>query len=130
MHFFVLPILLANVIVMIVSAVHHLQRNLPFHNWLVVVSIALLVLAINGRVNDLKVQDRVIRLEEQVRYAAVLSPALLATSANLTLRQIVALRFASDAELPSLITRALSENLDGKHIKQSIVTWRPDTHRV
>lgn len=130
MHFFVFPALLINVIVMIVGAVNHRHHNLPYHVWLVMMSIALAVLATKCRVNDLKGQDRLIRLEEQIRYAALLSPQALAASKNLTVRQIVALRFASDTELPPLISRALAENLDSKQIKQSIVTWRPDNHRV
>jgi hypothetical protein len=134
MHFFVVPILLANVITCIVVtvkiALNHESKMLGLHIWLVVVSLALLVLAVNSRLKDLKVQDRVIRLEERLRYAALLPPAELAASSTLTLQQIVALRFASDAELPALISRALKESLDPKQIKQSIVTWRPDTHRV
>jgi hypothetical protein len=130
LHFVVVPILFVNFIVMIVAAVNHRHHNLPFHIWLVVVSIALLILALNTRVKDLKVQDRIIRLEEQLRYAAVLPPAALVASADLTIRQIVALRFAPDAELPALINRAISENLDSRQIKQSIVNWKADNHRV
>ena len=82
------------------------------------------------RLYALRNQDRIIRLEENVRYRALLSPALLERSAILSLRQVIALRFASDAELPALIERTLTEGLQSKAIKQSIQTWRPDTHRV
>jgi Family of unknown function (DUF6526) len=130
-----LPILLLNVVVTlgvtILHALHHGTHLLLLHVWLVLVSIALLLVAANSRTKDLKVQDRVIRLEERLRFAALLPPdTLAATSNNLTLRQIVALRFASDAELPALVARTLAENLTPKQIKESIVTWRPDTHRV
>jgi len=134
MHFFVVPILLANLIASIVItvgiALHPEGRMLALHIWLVVVSLALLVLAVNSRLKDLKVQDRVIRLEERLRYAALLPPEKLAVSAALTLQQIVALRFASDSELPALVSRTLDEKLEPKQIKQSIVDWRADTHRV
>jgi hypothetical protein len=134
MHFFVMPILLANLIACIVITggivLHHEGRMLGLHIWLVVVSLALLVLAVNSRLKDLRVQDRVIRLEERLRYAALLPPEKLAESAALTLQQIVALRFASDSELPALVSRTLKEGLEPKHIKQSIVNWRADTHRV
>ncbi len=135
MHFFVVPILLINLIACMVIAVglalHHPEGHmLLLHVWLVLLSLALLVLAVNCRVKDLKVQDRVIRLEERLRYSAVLPPAQAAAAANLTLRQIVALRFASDAELPALVSRTLKEGLEPKHIKENIVTWRADDHRV
>ena len=129
-HFFVFPVLLANVVVMIVSAVNHRNHNLAHHIWLVVVSLALVVLATKCRINDLKGQDRVIRLEERLRYAALLPPAQASAAANLSVNQMVALRFASDAELPALAARTLAENLEPKQIKQSIVNWRADNQRV
>ena len=126
--------LLANVIVTIVTcitnAIHHGTHHLALHIWLVIVSLALLVLAVSTRERDLRVQNRVIRLEERLRYATLLPPAQVAASANLTMKQIVALRFASDAELPALLARTLAENLEPKQIKQSIVTWRPDSYRA
>jgi len=135
MHFFVMPILLTNLIACIVItvglALHHPELHmllLPI--WLVVLSLALIVLAMNSRIKDLKVQDRVIRLEERLRYAALLPPAQAAAASNLTLQQIVALRFASDVELPGLVSRTLKEGLEPKRIKENIVTWRADTHRV
>jgi hypothetical protein len=135
MHFFVMPILVSNLIACIVITVavaihHHELHMLLLHIWLVILSLALLVLAVNSRLKDLKVQDRVIRLEERLRYAAVLPAAQAAAAASLTLRQIVALRFASDAELPALVSRTLKEGLEPKHIKANIVTWRADHHRV
>jgi hypothetical protein len=133
-HFVLVPILLINLLVTItvaiVHALHHGTHMLALHLWLIVVSFALLLIAGNGRAKALKAQDRVIRLEERLRYAALLPPAELAASNALTIRQIIALRFASDAELPALIRRTLAESLAPKQIKASIVTWRPDNHRV
>ncbi len=133
-HFVAVPILFINFVACIVItvriAISHEPRMLGLHIWLVIVSFALLVGAVNMRIKDLRVQDRVIRLEERLRYADLLQPAELAKSSKLTLRQIVALRFASDAELPALIARAITENLTSKQIKESITTWRADDLRV
>lgn len=131
---FAVPILLINVIVTIVTcitgAIHHGTHHLGIHIWLIIVSTALFVVAMNSRVKDIRVQDRVVRLEERLRYAALLQSDSLAASGSLSLQQIVALRFASDAELPALVARTLAERLEPKQIKESVITWRPDTHRV
>ena len=111
-------------------AIHKDHRMLGLHIWLVIVSAALLAIAINLRAKDLRVQNRVIRLEERLRYAAVLQPAEQAAAAKLTLSQMIALRFASDAELPALIKRAIAENLTSKQIKESVTIWRVDDLRV
>lgn len=133
-HYIAVPILLLNFLLVVAATIYvatqHNVHELLLHIWLTLVSFALVVVAANSRAKDLRLQDRVIRLEEHLRYAALLSPAALATSANLTVPQIVALRFAADAELPGLVARALAENLTPKQIKESIVTWRPDNHRV
>jgi hypothetical protein len=133
-HFVAVPILLINFIaavwVTIRIALSHDTHRMGHHVWLTIVSLALLVAVVNIRVKDLRIQDRVIRLEEKLRYAAVLQPTDLAASTKLTVRQMIALRFASDAELPNLIQRAVAENLSSKQIKQSIIAWRADDLRV
>jgi len=75
-------------------------------------------------------QDRIIMLEMKVRAAEVLSPGQDAQLAKLSVKQIVALRFASDDELGSLLERAVRENLSPRDIKASIRTWRPDLYRT
>jgi hypothetical protein len=125
-HFFVAPILLINVIVTIVVLVREWPRHIAMHAWIVVVALALFMLAGVARSTALRVQDRVIRLEEQLRYQRVLTAELLAASGALTVKQIIALRFASDAELPALMQRTLSENLEPKAIKQAVTNWRAD----
>ena len=83
-----------------------------------------------SRVYITKLQDRIIKLEMRVRGTAVLTPAQQATLARLTKAQVVALRFASDAELPALVDRADREKLSADQIKQAITTWVPDWDRT
>lgn len=83
------------------------------------------------RVMAMKVQDRVIRLEERVRFERVLPADLQARIPEFTIDQLVALRFASNSELPELARKVLDENVkDRKAIKQMIKTWRPDFARA
>jgi len=133
-HLIAFPILAINLFVWIGITIHdglnYGRSNFHLHLWLVIVSFALLVLAVNSRMKDLKVQDRVIRLEEHLRFAALLPPATLAQSGKLTVPQIVALRFVADEELPAMVARTLMENLTPKQIKAAINSWRPDLYRV
>jgi uncharacterized protein DUF6526 len=98
--------------------------------WNVVVWAAAIALTLRVRVYPLKVQDRIIRLEERLRLATLLDDSLKARIGELDIRQLVALRFASDAEVPELVRIALDERLSGEEIKKRIKTWRPDTLRV
>ncbi len=75
----------------------------------------------------LKAQDRAIRAEESFRYYILTGKPL---DNRLRLSQIIALRFASDAEFPSLVEKAVSENLSNTDIKKAIQHWRADHHRV
>jgi uncharacterized protein DUF6526 len=127
-HFFVAPVLLTNVIVAVVQLVRDpgLDRG-----WWLVVSIALLVLAALVRMNPLRVQDRVIRLEESLRYYQVLPEELATRAAQLTTAQTVALRFASDDELEGLVREVLDGGLKKPdEIKSAVKNWRADTFRV
>jgi hypothetical protein len=129
-HFFVMPILLLNFIFSIYVTIHRWPEHSRLHPWWIIVSLALIVLALKSRMYAVKVQDRVIRLEERLRLTTLLPPADLAYIDQLDIPQLIALRFASDAELPALVHRTLTQNLEPKAIKQSITNWRPDTHRV
>ncbi|MEO5798509.1 MAG: DUF6526 family protein [Gemmatimonadales bacterium] len=92
---------------------------------------ALLIVAIFTRSFALRAQDRVIRLEEQLRFQRLFPAALLVRMDEFTPPQYIALRFASDAELPDLARKVLDEKItDQKAIKSLIVTWRPDHMRV
>ena len=129
-HFFVAPVLLINLIVATVVLIHRGSDHIWLHAWLLIMAIALLLLVGIARSYATRVQDRVIRLEENLRYQHLLPPELLAATQSLRVPQIVALRFASDAELPALVQRTLNENLNSKVIKQSITNWRADNLRV
>ena len=127
-HYFVAPVLLTNVVVAVVQLAR--DPNLD-RGWWLVVSIALLVLAALVRLNPLKVQDRVIRLEESLRYYQVLPEELATRAARLTTAQTVALRFASDEELEGLVREVLEGRLNKPdEIKSAVKNWRADTFRV
>jgi len=129
-HFFILPILLITVLVAGVWYAHHYHTHLHSGLWVILVTVVLLMLALKVRTYAVSLQDRIIRCEERLRYNLLLSPEDLLTVAPLTMRQIIGLRFASDAELPALALRAIKEGLSEKQIKQSIVNWKPDYQRV
>ncbi len=126
-HFFVIPVLAITVLV----TIWNLIQNASFYSaWMVVVALALVVLALKCRLYALKVQTRVIRLEERLRLATLLPESLRAKIPQLTEGQLVALRFASDAEVPGLVEKALAASLPNTEIKKAIVNWRPDYFRV
>jgi hypothetical protein len=129
-HFVLVPILLLNFILTVFVTVRHWPDNRFLHIWLAVVAIALLLTAGVARSSALRAQDRVIRLEERLRLAALLPATDRPRIDELSLRQLIALRFASDAEIPALVHKTLTQGLEPKAIKQNIVTWRPDYDRV
>ncbi len=94
---------------------------------LVLVTLCALVLGFFGRIFALKVQDRAIRAEENLRHY-VLTGKLL--DSRLTPKQIVGLRFASDDEFPALAREAAENNLAMDDIKKKVKSWRPDFHRA
>jgi hypothetical protein len=97
----------------------------------VLVAVALLLLFFYARTFALTVQDRVIRLEMRLRLEKLIAPDLRARILEFSVRQLVALRFAADEELPDLARKVLSENIrDSKTIKQMIRRWNPDHLRA
>src|SRR5208282_6858551 len=126
-HFFLAPVLLANVIVAIVALVH--PHNF-FHWWMLVLSIAAFILLFRLRTYPLKVQDRVIRLEERLRLQALAPAEWHSQIYRLSEDQLIALRFASDGEVVELAKQALEHNLTRKQIKERIKSWRADYWRV
>jgi hypothetical protein len=126
-HFFILPVF---VITLIVSIVHLFRRPGLHSAWLVVFMIAAVFALFKIRLYALKVQDRVIRLEERLRLMTLLDVGLRPRIGELTEAQLIALRFASDGELPALAVRALNEKLTAAEIKKAIREWRADYWRV
>lgn len=127
-HFFVLPVLLVNVI----SSLVRLRFGIYFGSVLsVLLALALLMLALLGRLFALTVQDRVIRLEMQLRLERLLSPELRPRIPEFTVAQLVGLRFAGDDELPGLARQVLDEKIaDRKEIKKRVKNWRADFLRA
>jgi hypothetical protein len=137
-HYFVGPVLIANVIWSVVSASRILRHSAAISAWLllvvalsILVPIALLSLAFLARLFALGVQDRVIRLEERMRYERLLPEDLKPRIGEFTINQLVSLRFASDAELPTLARKVLDGRMtERKAIKQMVQNWRPDFQRI
>jgi hypothetical protein len=127
-HFVLLPGALVLLILTIVNVVRHYAR---LDAWiLLLIGLLFPLAAFLLRTNALRVQDRLIRLEERLRMEALVPPELLPRIADLTESQFIALRFASDQELSALVAKVLAANMQSKDIKQAIVTWRADTFRV
>jgi uncharacterized membrane protein (DUF485 family) len=128
-HFFVLPVLLANFFTSVFR-----WRFLGFSwGWLIgmLTALALFILAVFARAFALKVQDRVIRIEERQRCARLLPAELKSRIEEITPGQFVALRFASDDELPGLVNKVLTDKIsDTKTIKQMVKNWRGDYLRA
>ncbi len=129
-HYVIFPLLFINFVFSIYATIHNWPNARHLNAWWIVMSIVVLLLAIRSRSTALKTQDRIIRLEERLRLTALLPPAEHDNIRRLTVPQLVALRFASDEELPSLFRKALTDNLSPKDIKKAIDNWRPDHHRV
>ena len=91
---------------------------------------AIALLALKARLYSTRVQDRVIRLEERLRLAGLLAEPLRSRVGELTEAQLIGLRFASDAECPALVEKALREKLGRAEIKKGVQTWRADYWRV
>lgn len=127
-HYVVLPLFLVNLLV----ALYHMFAGFSFETaWDVAMAIGLMLVALFARVFALGAQDRVIRLEERLRMQGFLPDELKPKINDFTMDQLAALRFASDAELPSLAKKIIDDGIaDRKTIKQMVVTWRADYQRL
>ena len=126
-HLILFPIFFANFIIAVVVLI---RTPGWMAAWNLVMAFALLGLLGLARMYPLKVQDRVIRLEERLRLASLLPDPLRARIYEISERQLIALRFASDKEIPALVQKTLTEHLKPAEIKQAIVEWRADRWRV
>ena len=118
-------------VVLIVGAIYNIITCQSSENLLAILFLllALTVISVSfhNRSSALKAQDRAVRAEENFRYFVITGKRL---PQQLSMYQIVALRFASDEELESLVERTIRENLNPKEIKKAITNWKPDFYRA
>ena len=127
-HYFALPILSVHVVVTTTGLLRDPSLEAA---WSVLVALALLGGIVANRASTLIVQSRVIRLETTLRLTRVLPAGLRARITELRLGHLVALRFASDEELPCLVERCLSGELRSvDDVKRAITAWQPDYVRA
>ena len=127
-HLFVSPVLIANFAWRLVDAMREPSLAAA---WAAVVAAALYGTAFSARWMALVLQNRMIALEQNLRLARILPEDLRERVPELRLGQLIALRFASDAELPDLMRRCLAGELaKNDDIKRAVRSWRPDYHRV
>ncbi len=133
-HLFIVPVFALGLLLTLIHFfAHFAESNFRdnFHSFLLILlAAALLLWVFKTRLYALKVQDRLIRLEERLRLSQLANEPLRSRIPELTLDQLCGLRFASDAEVAKLAERALNEKLSRKQIKQAIQNWRPDHYRV
>ena len=122
MHFALLPF---GMLMVLASGYFAYERRLPEDFLLMALSVGFFGLSYKTRKYLTKTQDRIVRTEEQFRLYR-----LGVDASKLSMEQLIALRFAPDAELPGLAERASRESLSPDRIMQSIKVWRPDEHRV
>ncbi len=128
-HFIVVPLLVINLIVRIVYAVRHREEGLSW--WEIVIAVSLLLLAWTARVMPLTVQNRIIRLEEQLRLQRCLPEHLRSRIGELRTSQLIALRFAPDDEVVALAEAILSgEVKTNDEVKRRVKNWRADYLRA
>ncbi len=131
-HFFLAPVAL---ILLVAAGIKAWQNgfdgsHIVYSIEIILAGLWVLLATFKIRLYALKVQDRVIRLEERLRMEKLLPDSLKSRIYELTEQQLIALRFASDGELPTLVQKTLGGNLKPKEIKQAIQSWRPDYWRV
>lgn len=127
-HFVAMPILLIN---FVYAAWQLIQAPGAATGWSTVVAFGLLALALSARIMALTVQDRVIRLEMQLRLSRILPPELQSRIGLLTHAHLVALRFASDEEMPALVRDVTDGRLHTKkEIKMRVKNWQGDWLRA
>jgi glucan phosphoethanolaminetransferase (alkaline phosphatase superfamily) len=111
----------------IINLVNSSKENLYSASLIVLIALLLISIMLHARSFALKAQDRAIRAEENLRHFILTGRPL---DSQLSLGQVIALRFASDEEFPALAQKAAEEKLTNKQIKQEVKHWRPDHHRV
>ena len=128
-HFVLLPALLAGVIGSFVNLRHSLgdSQRLYSASLIVLLAVGMVLVALFARMFALRAQDRAIRAEENLRHFALTGKLL---DARLTIRQIIALRFASDDEFVALAQKAVASGMSEKEVKKAVTQWKADHARV
>lgn len=126
-HFITPTIMLAIIISSIINLSYAKNEDKFAAALLVALSVVMVIIWFYARNFALRAQDRAIRAEENFRHFLLTGKS---HDTRLRMSQVIALRFASDKEMPALAQRAVAENLSSKKIKASILHWRPDYHRV
>jgi cell division protein FtsL len=126
-HLFIFGILLIN---LIAAIVHLVKLPNVLTVWFVVLSLTAIILMFKVRLYNLKVQDRVIRLEERIRLQALAPTEWHTQIYRLSVDQLIGLRFAADDEVVELAKHALEKGLNRKQIKERIKNWRADDWRI
>lgn len=127
-HFVLTPMLLAFLLYTIVQVVRFPDLDRAM---MIFLALMLTTIGLTARMSALKVQDRVIRLEERLRYRELLPKDLADKAVDLRASQMIGLRFASDEELPDLVQKTLNDQFEKpKDIKLAIKDWRGDYLRA
>jgi len=129
-HFVLFPVLIANLVFAVFHAIHHWEDSFYASKWYLFLSLIVFIPFFKLRLYPLRVQDRLIRLEERLRLQVLAPPQWHANINRLTEDQLIGLRFASDDEVVELAKQALEHNLNRKQIKERIKNWRADHFRV
>lgn len=122
-------------LIMLINLIYSIVRLVQDPGWdrgeFVLLSVGLVILTLLARTYPLRAQDRIIRLEERLRLATILGPEEAPSAMNLKPSQYIALRFASDEELPGLVSKIQAGELTSQdEIKRAVVNWRPDHFRI
>ncbi len=129
-HHFVLTPLATIIFVWSIILAFDCSVELSYRIITLIATTSLLMITFIARVYAIKNQDRIIRLEMRQRYFEMTGTSFSGKEKQLNMSQIIALRFAGDAELLPLIERAIAEKLSSKEIKLAVTDWQADYHRV
>lgn len=128
-HFVLMPISVITLVVAIISTITNIVKgDFSFTTFIIMALVIMgIITGLLARMNALKVQDRTIRVEEQLRYFVLTGSPI---DSKITIPQLIALRFASDDEFPKLASKAALTDMTPGEIKKEIHQWRSDEHRV
>ncbi|HEV8512099.1 MAG TPA: DUF6526 family protein [Cyclobacteriaceae bacterium] len=126
-HFLTFAAMLALLVGSILHLFMNQDKSLVLGSLFTLMVLTLISVSFHCRSFALKAQDRAIRAEENLRYFILTGKRL---SQEISLSQIIALRFASDEEFVPLVAKTIEQNLKPDEIKRLIKNWRPDYYRA